>query len=79
MASLLLLAFLMLAYGAAVTSMGLALATWVKRFGIAVGLSVVAYVVVTGGSILLLLAVGPAAVEDRGGSPLSVRGMGPAS
>ncbi len=62
----LLLTFLMLAYGAAVTSLGLALATWVKRFGMAIGLSVAAYVLVTGGSILVLLAVGPASVDDRG-------------
>jgi ABC-type transport system involved in multi-copper enzyme maturation permease subunit len=48
---------LMLAYGAAVTSLGLALATWVKRFGVAVGLSVAVYVLVTGGSILLILGV----------------------
>jgi ABC-type transport system involved in multi-copper enzyme maturation permease subunit len=55
----------MLAYGAAVTSLGLALATWVKRFGMAIGLSVIVYVVITGGSILVLLAVGPAAMEER--------------
>jgi ABC-type transport system involved in multi-copper enzyme maturation permease subunit len=53
-----LLAALMLAYGAAVTSLGLALATWVKRFGVAVGLSVSIYVLVTGGSALVLLAMG---------------------
>ena len=53
-----LLAALMLAYGAAVTSLGLALATWVKRFGVAVGLSVSIYVLVTGGSTLALLALG---------------------
>jgi ABC-type transport system involved in multi-copper enzyme maturation permease subunit len=50
---------LMLAYGAAVTSLGLALATWVRRFGVAVGLSVVAYVLITGGTVLVMLAIGP--------------------
>jgi ABC-type transport system involved in multi-copper enzyme maturation permease subunit len=55
----LLLAGLMLAYGAAVASLGLALATWVKRFGVAVGLSVAIYVLVAGGSVLAMLAVGP--------------------
>jgi ABC-type transport system involved in multi-copper enzyme maturation permease subunit len=54
----LLLTALMLAYGAAVTSLGLALATWVKRFGVAIGLSVAIYVLVTGGAVLLPLAVG---------------------
>jgi ABC-type transport system involved in multi-copper enzyme maturation permease subunit len=52
----LLMALLMLAYGAAVTSLGLALATWVKRFGVALGLSVAIYILITGGSILLLIA-----------------------
>jgi ABC-type transport system involved in multi-copper enzyme maturation permease subunit len=55
----LLLAGLMLAYGAAVTSLGLAVATWVKRFGVAVGFSVSAYVLVAGGSLLALIAVRP--------------------
>jgi ABC-type transport system involved in multi-copper enzyme maturation permease subunit len=61
---LLLLAGLMLAYGAAVTSLGLALATWVKRFGVAVGLSVASYLLVTGGSVLVLLAVGGPGNEE---------------
>ena len=34
---------LMLAYGAAVTSLGLACATWVRRLGRAVGTSVLVY------------------------------------
>jgi ABC-type transport system involved in multi-copper enzyme maturation permease subunit len=49
---------LLLAYGAAVTSLGLALATWVKRFGVAVGLSVSIYVLVTGGAVMAVLAGG---------------------
>jgi ABC-type transport system involved in multi-copper enzyme maturation permease subunit len=55
---LVVLTALMLAYGAAVTSLGLALATWVKRFGVAIGLSVSIYVLVTGGAVMALLAVG---------------------
>jgi ABC-type transport system involved in multi-copper enzyme maturation permease subunit len=54
-----LLVGLMLAYGALVTSLGLALATWVRRFGVAVALSIVAYVLLAGGSVLVLLAVDP--------------------
>jgi ABC-type transport system involved in multi-copper enzyme maturation permease subunit len=53
-----LLTGLMLAYGAAVTSLGLALATWVKRFGFAVGLSAAIYLLVTVGAALVLLALG---------------------
>jgi ABC-type transport system involved in multi-copper enzyme maturation permease subunit len=44
---------LMLAYGAAITSLGLALATWVPRLGRAVALSIGIYVVVTGGFLFL--------------------------
>ena len=51
------MAGLMLAYGAAVVSLGLGLATWVPRFGRAVGLSVAAYVLVTAGVVFFLLAV----------------------
>jgi ABC-type transport system involved in multi-copper enzyme maturation permease subunit len=54
----LLLTMLMFAYGAAVTSLGLAVATWVKRFSLAVGLSVAIYLLVTGGSIMAMVAVG---------------------
>jgi ABC-type transport system involved in multi-copper enzyme maturation permease subunit len=53
----LLLAGLMCAYGAAVTSLGLALATWVKRFGVAVGLSAAIYLLVTGGAVLVILVI----------------------
>jgi len=65
MGLVLLLTMLMLAYGAAVTSLGLALATWVKRFGMAIGLSIVVYVVITGGSLLVLLAIRPTSVEGE--------------
>ena len=58
-----LLVALMLAYGTAVTSLGLALATWVRRFSIAVGLNVVAYVLIAGGPIPILFAVTPARHE----------------
>jgi ABC-type transport system involved in multi-copper enzyme maturation permease subunit len=53
-ASLPLLVTLMLAYGAFVTSLGLALATWVRRFGVAVGLSVATYLLLAAGSVLVL-------------------------
>jgi ABC-type transport system involved in multi-copper enzyme maturation permease subunit len=59
-----LLAGLMCVYGAAVTSLGLALATWVKRFGVAVGLSVAIYLLVTGGAVLVLLALGSGPREE---------------
>ncbi|HEX5269218.1 MAG TPA: hypothetical protein VFW33_01960, partial [Gemmataceae bacterium] len=65
-ARLLLLGGLMLAYGAAVTSLGLALATWVKRFGVALGLSAAAYLLVTGGSLLVFLAIGPGGPREEG-------------
>jgi ABC-type transport system involved in multi-copper enzyme maturation permease subunit len=68
---LLLLIPLMLAYGALVTSLGLALATWVRRFGVAVGLSVTAYVLLAGGSVLLLLALEPANDALRGMASVS--------
>jgi ABC-type transport system involved in multi-copper enzyme maturation permease subunit len=48
---------LILAYGAALTSLGLALATWVSRLGRAVAASVTIYVVATVGWLFLLLAV----------------------
>jgi ABC-type transport system involved in multi-copper enzyme maturation permease subunit len=49
-----LLVVLMLAYGAFVTSLGLALATWMRDFGAAVGLSVTIYLLLAGGSVLVL-------------------------
>jgi ABC-type transport system involved in multi-copper enzyme maturation permease subunit len=52
--TLLLLIFLMFAYGALVNSVGLALATWISRFGVAMGLSVAIYVLLAAGPVLLL-------------------------
>jgi ABC-type transport system involved in multi-copper enzyme maturation permease subunit len=60
------LAGLMLVYGAAVTSLGLALATWVKRFGVAVGLSAAIYLLVAGGAVLVLLVLGPGGAGGEG-------------
>jgi ABC-type transport system involved in multi-copper enzyme maturation permease subunit len=47
---------LILAYGAAITSLGLALATWVRRLGRAVALSVGIYALVTVGGFFVCLA-----------------------
>jgi ABC-type transport system involved in multi-copper enzyme maturation permease subunit len=52
-----LMAGLVLAYGAAITSLGLALATWLTRLGRAVALSVMAYVFVTAGWIFIAMAL----------------------
>jgi ABC-type transport system involved in multi-copper enzyme maturation permease subunit len=49
---------LVLAYGAAVTSIGLACATWIRRQGRAIAASVVVYVLATVGWCALLQAVG---------------------
>jgi ABC-type transport system involved in multi-copper enzyme maturation permease subunit len=46
-----------LAFGAAVTSLGLALATWMARLGRAVALTVSAYVLVTVGWLFLAMAL----------------------
>jgi hypothetical protein len=62
---------LMLAYGILANSLGLALATWVRRFGVAVGLTVAIYVVLAVGPILLLLAVGPISEPMRGFASVS--------
>ena len=49
----------MLAYGAAITSLGLALATWVSRLGRAIALCVTAYVaLVIGWPMLLIFGLG---------------------
>jgi ABC-type transport system involved in multi-copper enzyme maturation permease subunit len=58
---------LILAQGAAVTSLGLALATWVSRIGRAVVLSVSAYVLVTVGWIFFLLVAVPRSHELQEG------------
>ena len=52
-----LLVGLILAYGAAITSLGLALATWISRFGRAVAVSVGAYVIVTVGWFFLIVTL----------------------
>jgi ABC-type transport system involved in multi-copper enzyme maturation permease subunit len=65
--AMLLLIGLMLAYGATATSLGLALATWVKRFDVAIGLSVALYVLVSGGALLALRAFGIWRVEREHG------------
>jgi ABC-type transport system involved in multi-copper enzyme maturation permease subunit len=56
----LVLAALILAYGAAVTSLGLALATWTSRLGRAVTWNVIAYVAMSLGSMFFAMAaLGP--------------------
>ncbi len=62
---------LLFAYGALVNSLGLALATWVQRFGVAIGLTVTAYILLAAGPVLLLLAVGPVSEDMRGFACLS--------
>jgi ABC-type transport system involved in multi-copper enzyme maturation permease subunit len=52
-----LLVGLVLAYGAALASLGLALATWIPRLGRAVAATVTIYVVVTAGVFFLFLAI----------------------
>jgi ABC-type transport system involved in multi-copper enzyme maturation permease subunit len=56
----------MMAYGAVTTSVALGLATWVPRFGIAVGVTVALYVIVAAVPVLFLLP---------GGAPDSMRGF----
>jgi ABC-type transport system involved in multi-copper enzyme maturation permease subunit len=65
---------LTLAYGAALTSLGLALATWVSRLGRAVALTAGAYVVVTAGWFFLVIVAtrntpGPLGPGLASGSP----------
>jgi ABC-type transport system involved in multi-copper enzyme maturation permease subunit len=69
------LAALILAYGAAITSLGLALATWSARMGRAVGLTVGLYVVLSVGWVplsVLVFGEGPGSNGDgvAAGSPL---------
>ena len=63
--SYLLLLGLILAYGAAITSLGLALATWVSRLGRAVALCVSAYVVFSIGWLVVIAIItsGPGRVS----------------
>ena len=49
------MAALILAYGAAITSLGLALATWMPRLGRAVAWSVTAYALVAMGPVLMAI------------------------
>ena len=62
---------MMLAYGAMVNSLGLALATRVKRFGVAMGLTVTIYVVLAAGPTLILLASRGISDDMRGFACLS--------
>jgi ABC-type transport system involved in multi-copper enzyme maturation permease subunit len=62
----LLIAGLILAYGAGITSLGLALATWIPRVGRAITFSVVAYVLVAVGWIFLVLCLFPRHEEAEG-------------
>src|SRR5262249_19091646 len=58
---------LVVAYGAAITSLGLALATWLPRMGRAIGLTAGLYVVVTIGAIpvgTILFGKGPSGASD---------------
>src|SRR5207248_2652786 len=58
---------LVVAYGAAITSLGLALATWLPRMGRAIGLTAGLYVVVTIGAIpvgAILFGRGPSGARD---------------
>lgn len=57
---------LVVAYGAALTSLGLALATWVRRPGVAVGLCAAAHVAVTVGWVLCIVALRPGATGMQG-------------
>jgi ABC-type Na+ efflux pump permease subunit len=67
-----LVAGLFIAYGAAVTSLGLALATWVRRLDLAVALSASLLGVVTVGWLftVLLVVPGPDIPELAAGSPI---------
>jgi hypothetical protein len=56
-----LILFMVMAYGATVTSLGVALATWVSHMGRAVALTVGTYVLVTVGWLFLMVAL-----EQRG-------------
>jgi ABC-type transport system involved in multi-copper enzyme maturation permease subunit len=61
---------LMLAYGALVNSLALALAVWVRHFAVALGVMVALYVLLAAGPILLLLAA-PVSREMEGFACLS--------
>jgi hypothetical protein len=71
----LLMVTFMLCCGAAITSLGLVMATWISQFGRAVGATVVLFVVVNiGWYILVMLFGGPGRPRDKGallGSPIA--------
>jgi hypothetical protein len=54
-----LIAMIVLVHGASISSLGLALATWVPRQGRAVGFCVAAYLIVSVGWIILIAALSP--------------------
>jgi len=68
----LLIVGLFLAYGAAMTSLGLALATWIRRLDLAVALSVTVLGGVTVGwlFVVALTATGPGVPGQAAGSPI---------
>jgi ABC-type transport system involved in multi-copper enzyme maturation permease subunit len=73
----LVLAAVLLVYGASVTSLGLALATWVRRTMLALALSVVLYLLVTVGwvfLVLVLLGYGPEGEGAATASPFYAAG-----
>jgi ABC-type transport system involved in multi-copper enzyme maturation permease subunit len=69
--AVLLLLATVLVCGASVTSLGLALATWVRRPGLALALGVVVYVLVTVGWVFLVLVLFRAGPEGEGIASLS--------
>ena len=60
-----LVAALMLAYGAAITSLGLAIATWVPRMGRAMTLTIMGYVAMTVGVPMIAATLAPAGPDQR--------------
>jgi ABC-type transport system involved in multi-copper enzyme maturation permease subunit len=65
-AGIVLLVLLVLAYGAAITGLGLVLALWIRQAGRAIALSVTAYVLVTVGWVFALMAVFSGANMETG-------------
>ena len=66
----------MLSYGAAITSMGLALATWVPRLGRAIAINVVIFVLITIGWPLLLRILHLASASGMAGDAMEHDGRG---
>jgi ABC-type transport system involved in multi-copper enzyme maturation permease subunit len=67
-----LLVLLVLGYGAALTSLGLGLATWIKRFSWAIAVSVTLFVMVTVGWVFALFATFPDSGIDSVGPGLAL-------